>query len=71
MTFASKKVMRMDHFKLLQNNLEYRKVIPQAGLANYSKLDEILLVELDMSRSQMLGKVESGGGPIFKVVLEC
>ena len=25
----------------------------------------------DMSHSQMLGKVESGGGPIFKVVLEC
>ena len=24
-----------------------------------------------MSPSQMLGKVESGGGPIFKVVLEC
>ena len=23
------------------------------------------------SHSQMLGKVESGGGPIFKVVLEC
>ena len=25
----------------------------------------------DMSHSQMLGKIESGGGPIFKVVLEC
>ena len=25
----------------------------------------------NMSHSQMLGKVESGGGPIFKVVLEC
>ena len=25
----------------------------------------------DMSHSQMLGKVKSGGGPIFKVVLEC
>ena len=25
----------------------------------------------DMSHSQMLGKVEYGGGPIFKVVLEC
>ena len=24
-----------------------------------------------MSHSQMLGKVESGGEPIFKVVLEC
>ena len=24
-----------------------------------------------MSHSQMLGKVESRGGPIFKVVLEC
>ena len=24
-----------------------------------------------MSHCQMLGKVESGGGPIFKVVLEC
>ena len=27
--------------------------------------------EDDKSQSQMLGKVESGGGPIFKVVLEC
>ena len=26
---------------------------------------------LHMSHSQMLGKVASGGGPIFKVVLEC
>ena len=26
---------------------------------------------LDMSHSQMLGKFEYGGGPIFKVVLEC
>merc|ERR1712088_560637 len=26
---------------------------------------------LDMTHSQMLGKVEFGGGPIFKVVLEC
>ena len=26
---------------------------------------------LGMSHSQMLGKVESGGGPIFKVALEC
>ena len=25
----------------------------------------------DMTHSQMLGKVESYGGPIFKVVLEC
>ena len=27
--------------------------------------------KLHTSHSQMLGKVESGGGPIFKVVLEC
>ena len=26
---------------------------------------------LHMTHSQMLGKVECGGGPIFKVVLEC
>ena len=26
---------------------------------------------LYMSHSQMLGKVESGGGPIFKVVVAC
>ena len=25
----------------------------------------------DMTHTQMLGKVESVGGPIFKVVLEC
>ena len=24
-----------------------------------------------MTHSQMLGKIEYGGGPIFKVVLEC
>ena len=29
------------------------------------------LVASYMSHSQMLGKVESGGGPTFKVVLEC
>ena len=29
------------------------------------------LVGFDMSHSQMLGKFEYGGGPIFKVVLEC
>ena len=28
-------------------------------------------LQLHMTHSQMLGKVESGGGPIFKVVLEC
>ena len=27
--------------------------------------------EQNMTQSQMLGKVESGGGPILKVVLEC
>ena len=32
---------------------------------------EIRLHIAYMSHSQMLGKVESGGGPIFKVVLEC
>ena len=30
-----------------------------------------VIVEGDMSHSQMLGKFEYGGGPIFKVVLEC
>ena len=29
------------------------------------------IIELGKSHSQMLGKVESGGGLIFKVVLEC
>ena len=29
------------------------------------------VIKINMSHSQMLGKVESGGGPIFKVVLEC
>ena len=28
-------------------------------------------IRLYMTHSQMLEKVESGGGPIFKVVLEC
>ena len=28
-------------------------------------------VSAGMSHSQMLGKFEYGGGPIFKVVLEC
>ena len=36
-----------------------------------SHLVRSVLLNLDMSHSQMLGKVESGGGPIFKVVLEC
>ena len=27
--------------------------------------------KIHTSHSQMLGKVEYGGGPIFKVVLEC
>ena len=30
-----------------------------------------LHVYIYTTHSQMLGKVESGGGPIFKVVLEC
>ena len=29
-----------------------------------------LTISVDTTHSQMLGKVESGGGPIFKVVLE-
>ena len=29
------------------------------------------MFSLNMSHSQMLGKFEYGGGPIFKVVLEC
>ena len=32
---------------------------------------KILKIYVYMSHSQMLGNVESGGGPIFKVVLEC
>ena len=27
--------------------------------------------KVHMTHSQMLGKIEAGGGPIFKVVLEC
>ena len=38
---------------------------PQVGLS------EVGLPDIYLSHSQMLGKVESGGGPIFKVVLEC
>ena len=34
-------------------------------------LQTIQIRPLFMTHSQMLGKVESGGGPIFKVVLEC
>ena len=30
-----------------------------------------MYIEIDMSHSQMVGKFEYGGGPIFKVVLEC
>ena len=30
----------------------------------------VIGIIVDMTHSQMLGKVESGGGPIFKVVLE-
>ena len=35
------------------------------------KADVYVNVKSGMSHSQMLEKVESGGGPIFKVVLEC
>ena len=28
-------------------------------------------IDVDMTHSQMLGKFEYTGGPIFKVVLEC
>ena len=37
----------------------------------YSTGHQTIILGLYMSHSQMLGKVESGGGPIFKVVLEC
>ena len=43
-------------FVLIGNNIKGRGIDP---------------VAVDMTHSQMLGKVESGGGPIFKVVLEC
>ena len=37
-----------------------------------SKLVEVVNVaDIYMSHSQMLGKFEYGGGPIFKVVIEC
>ena len=38
---------------------------------NYLNHDNHDNDQVDMTHSQMLGKVESGGGPIFKVVLEC
>ena len=37
---------------------------------NYPFL-KLCIPEVHMTHSQMLGKVESGRGPIFKVVLEC
>ena len=42
-------------------------------LDTYSKLfnSRIKSFTIDMSQLLVLGKLESGGGPIFKVVLEC
>ena len=38
----------------------------------YDKVQTIFCsLEIGTSHSQMLGKFEYGGGPIFKVVLEC
>ena len=39
----------------------------------FQQIDQklVLLQQVDTSHSQMLGKFEYGGGPIFKVVLEC
>ena len=48
MTFTSKKPMGRKQFKLLRNTLDWTKLLSQAGLANYSKLTEILLFELDI-----------------------
>ena len=50
----------------------YRNVtgLVQSGYSALS-VDGALRLHPHMTHSQMLGKVESGGGPIFKVVLEC
>ena len=40
-------------------------------LSLYHQIVKLSISTEDMTHSQMLGKVESGGGPIFKVVLEC
>ena len=40
--------MGRKQFKLLRNTLDWTKLLSQAGLANYSKLTEILLFELDI-----------------------
>ena len=45
--------------------LEDGELIPEPTLSDKGKVRE------HMSHSRMLGKVDYGGGPIFRVVLEC
>ena len=47
------------------NSVYWTSALRQAGGS------KSIFFRVNMSHSQMLGKVESGGGPIFKVVLEC
>ena len=54
------KIHRRKERKYFKKQIESKKV--------HRKKKE---VKKDMTHSQMLGKVEYGGGPIFKVVLEC
>ena len=38
---------------------------------NFLDFNDVTLVVVDKSHLLLLGKFEYGGGPIFKVVLEC
>ena len=58
--------------KKVQNFLRvWHLVIFYGGPVKKHPIDITYKTRLNMSHSQMLGKFEYGGGPIFKVVLEC
>ena len=43
----------------------------ELGRLRYEAITLKMEIFIIMSHSQMLGKFEYGGGPIFKVVIEC
>ena len=58
--------MALSDLKFVKKN--YATTVFEAN--NFAK-SAYFATKVRRSHSQMLGKVESGGGPIFKVVLEC
>ena len=60
------------HIGVLNYTIRYFRVcFLLSGISGYSSVFPVNSVILDMSHLLLLGKFECGGGPIFKVVLEC